>query len=200
MKTYEIKRMNEGGDWSDKPVLNIDTPYRQTPDTVKAWTQLAYDDSAILVHLWTEEYEHRAVETGPFGSPCEDSCLEFFFCPMEGDARYLNFENNAIGCYYLGIGTGIPDLIRLIPDSEEDIFDRKVKKFEGGWEITYKFPYELIRRFFPEFKVYEGKKIRANCFKCADKTEPPHHLSWSPVTREKFTFHAPECFGTMTFI
>ena len=200
MKTYEIKRMTKGGDWSDKPVLNIDIPYRLTPDTVKAWAQLAYDDEAILVRLWTEEYEHRAVETGPIGSPCEDSCLEFFFCPMEGDARYLNFENNAIGCCYLGIGTGIPDLIRLVPDSEEDIFDRKVKKFEGGWEITYKFPYELIRRFFPEFKVYEGKKIRANCFKCADKTEPPHYLSWSPVTREKFTFHAPECFGTMTFI
>ena len=199
MKTYEIKRMTNG-DWSDKPILNIDTPYRITPDTVKAWAQIAYDDEAILVRLWTEEYEHRAVETGKFGEPCKDSCLEFFFCPMEGDPRYLNFENNSVGCFYLGIGTGIPDLMRLIPDSDEDIFDRKVTKFEGGWEITYKFPYELIRRFFPEFKVFAGKKIRANCFKCADNTNPPHYLSWSPVTLENFTFHKTECFGTMTFI
>ena len=115
------------------------------------------------------------------------------------DVLYFNFENNAIGCYYLGIGTGLHDAVRLLPDAENDIFDRKVKYFEGGWEITYKFPYSFIRRFFPDFKVYEGKKIRANCFKCADKTEPPHYLSWSPVTEENFTFHKPECFGEMVF-
>ncbi len=192
--------MVSGGDWSDKPILNIDTSYINTPDTVKAWAQLAYDDEAILVRLWTEEYEHRALETGRFGDPYKDCCLEFFFSPMENDPRYFNFENNSNGCYYLGIGTGLSDLIRLIPKSEEDIFERKVTKFEGGWEITYKFPYELIRRFFPDFKVYEGKTIRANCFKCADMTEPPHYLSWNPVTAKKFTFHTPECFGTMTFV
>ena len=85
MKTYEIKRMTEGGDWSDKPIIDIDTPYLDTPDTVKAWAQIAYDDNAIFVHLWTEEYQHRAVETGPVGAPYEDCCLEFFFSPMEGD-------------------------------------------------------------------------------------------------------------------
>ena len=199
MKTYEIKKMAVGGDWSDKPIVSIDTPYKETPDTVKAWAQLAYDDEAILVRLWTEEYEHRATETGPVGAPYEDCCLEFFFRPMENDPRYFNFENNAIGCCYLGIGSGLHDLVRLIPDTEEDLFSRKVTKFEGGWEITYKFPYSFIRRFFPEFKVYEGKRIRANCFKCADLTEPPHYLSWSPVTEENFTFHKPECFGEMVF-
>lgn len=168
--------------------------------TVKAWAQLAYDDSALLVRLWTVEYKHRAVETGKLGEPCNDSCLEFFFCPMENNATYINFENNSIGCYYLGIGTELPNIIRLIPNSKEDIFDRNVKKFEGGWEITYKIPYEFIRRFFPEFKVYDGKKIRANCFKCAELIEPPHYLSWSPITREKFTFHASECFGEMIFV
>lgn len=199
MKNYMIKRMEVGGDWSDKPIIEIDTPYLDTPETVKAWAQIAYDDEAILVRLWTEEYEHRATETGPVGKPYEDCCLEFFFNPMEGDLRYFNFENNAIGCYYLGIGTGLHDATRLLPDSENDIFDRKVKCFEGGWEISYKFPYSFIRRFFPDFKVYEGKRIRANCFKCADKTEPPHYLSWSPVTKENFTFHKPECFGEMIF-
>ena len=199
MKTYEIKRMTAGGDWSDKPIINIDTPYLDTPDTVKAWAQIAYDDEAILVRLWTEEYQHRATETGPVGAPYEDCCLEFFFCPMEGDPRYFNFENNAIGCCYLGFGSGLSDLVRLVPDTDKDIFDRKVTKFDGGWEITYKFPYEFVRRFVPEFSVFEGKKIRANCFKCADLTEPPHYLSWSPVPTENFTFHRPDCFGEMLF-
>ena len=199
MKVYTIKRMTESGDWSDKPIINIDTPYLDTPDSVKAWAQIAYDDEALLVRLRTEEYEHRAIETGPVGAPYEDCCLEFFFCPMEGDGRYFNFENNAIGCCFLGIGSGLSDLVRLIPDADNDIFDRKVTKFEGGWEITYKFPYEFIRRFFPEFEVYSGKKIRANCFKCADLTNPPHYLSWSPVPTENFTFHRPDCFGEMIF-
>ncbi len=199
MKTYEIKKMTAPADWSDKPIIEIDTPYLDTPDTVKAWAQIAYDDEAILVRLSTKEYEHRAVETGPVGKPYEDCCLEFFFCPMEGDSRYFNFENNAIGCYFLGVGSGLDDLVRLVPETDEDIFDRKVTKFEGGWEINYKFPYSFIKRFFPDFTVYEGKKIRANCFKCADLTNPPHYLSWSPVSTEKFTFHRPDCFGEMVF-
>ena len=199
MKTYEIKRMEKGSDWSDKPVIDIDTPYLDTPDTVKAWAQLAYDDEAILVRLWTEEYQHRATEVGPVGKPYEDCCLEFFFSPMENDGRYFNFENNAIGCCFLGIGSGLSDLVRLIPDTDEDLFDRSVAHFEGGWEIEYRFPYSFIKRFFPDFTVYKGKKIRANCFKCADLTEPPHYLSWSPVTEENFTFHKPECFGEMIF-
>ena len=199
MKRYEIKRMIAGGDWSDKPIVNIDTPYLDTPDAVKAWAQIAYDDEGILVRLWTEEYQHRAVETGALGAPYEDCCLEFFFSPMEGDPRYFNFENNSIGCCYLGIGSGLSDLVRLVPDTDKDIFGRKVTKFEGGWEITYKFPYEFIRRFFPDFKVYSGKMIRANCFKCADLTEPPHYLSWSPVPTESFTFHRPDHFGEMIF-
>jgi len=199
MKSYTVKRMVADEDWSDKPIIAMGSSYKDTPDSVKAWAQIAYDDEAILVRLWTEEYEHRAVETGPVGAPYEDCCLEFFFRPMEDDPRYFNFENNAIGCYFLGLGSGLHDLVRLIPDTEEDLFCRKVTKFEGGWEITYKFPYSFIKRFFPEFKVYEGKKIYANCFKCADKTEPPHYLSWKPVPTESFTFHKPECFGEMVF-
>ena len=199
MKTYEIKKMTAPADWSDKPIIEIDTPYLDTPETVKAWAQIAYDDEALLVRLWTEEYQHRATETGPVGAPYEDCCLEFFFCPMEGDSRYFNFENNAIGCCSLGFGSGLDDLVRLVPDTEEDIFCRKVTKFEGGWEICYKFPYSFIKRFFPDFTVFEGKKIRANCFKCADLTEPPHYLSWSPVPTENFTFRRPDCFGEMIF-
>lgn len=201
MKTYQVKQMTEGADWSDIPTLDIDTPYLDTPKNVKAWAKLAYDDEAILVRLRTEEYEHRAKEAGPLGKPYEDCCLEFFFCPMEGDLRYFNFENNSAGCYWLGFGESVGSRrVRLILRREdEDAFERAVNVFDGGWEITYRFPYEFIRRFFPDFRVYKGKKMRANCFKCADKTDPPHYLSWSPVSVENFTFHKSECFGEMVF-
>ena len=153
MKTYEIKKMT-AYDWSDKPIIDIDTPYLDTLETVKAWAQIAYDDEAILVRLWTEEYQHRATETGPVGKPYEDCCLEFFFSPMEGDLRYFNFENNAIGCYYLGIGTGLHDAVRLLPDVKEDIFNRKEIKYEkilpssmglkNSGELIEKYPHFFI--------------------------------------------------------
>ena len=199
MRTYEIRKMKVGG-WADIPMLEIDNAYFETPDHIKAYAQIAYDDEAILVHLSTKERVIRAVETGPLGSPCEDSCLEFFFCPNENDMRYFNIEFNMNGCVYLGIGSNVKDLVRLFPEEKfNDIFTPDIRKAADGWEIFYRVPYTLIRRFFPDFKVYEGKEIRANCYKCADLSEPPHYLSWNPIVGEPFTFHKSACFGKMIF-
>ena len=52
---------------------------------------------------------------------------------------------------------------------------------------------------FTVFKAYSGKKMLANCYKCADKSEPPHYMAWSPIVGEPFRFHRPECFGEMIF-
>ena len=40
-------------------------------------------------------------------------------------------------------------------------------------------------------------RIRANFYKCGDKTAHPHFLSWSPVSTEKPDFHRPEFFGEL---
>jgi hypothetical protein len=198
MRTYEIKKMGAAG-WDAIPTLEIDHTYFETPEHIKAHAQISYDDEAILVHLSTEERVIRAVENGPLGSPCEDSCLEFFFCPAEGDKRYFNIEFNSNCCLYLGLGRCMADHTRLIHDEGADILSPKASLTETGWEIYYTVPYKFIRRFFPDFEITAGKKIRANCFKCADLTTPANYLSWSPVTTEPFSFHKPECFGVMEF-
>ncbi len=198
MRSYTIEKMTDAG-WDKIPALEIDHRYFETPDEIKAYAKLAYDDEAILVRLFTEEKIIRAVETGPLGSPCEDSCLEFFFSPMEGDLRYFNIEFNSNGCMYLGFGTNIKDLVRLLPGDEKDPFSYEIKKEEGAWEITYRVPYDFIRRFFPTFEVYPGKHMRANCYKCADLSQPPHYMAWSPIVGEPFKFHRPECYGDMIF-
>ncbi|MBQ8309514.1 MAG: hypothetical protein IJX80_00695 [Clostridia bacterium] len=198
MRTYVIKKMTAGG-WDAIPMLEIDHPYFETPDHIKAYAQIAYDDEAILVHLSTKERVIRAVENGPLGSPCEDSCLEFFFCPTEGDKRYFNIEFNSNGCMYLGFGSGIVDLVRLVPDGGAEIFSPDIRKGDGEWEIFYRVSHSFVRRFFPDFKVYAGKRMRANCYKCADFSEPPHYLAWSPIVGEPFKFHRPECYGEMIF-
>ena len=199
MKEYTIKRMNSAQDWSQIDTLAIDIPYLNSPDFYAAWAQIAYDDEALHVHLFCKEPETRAVEHGPLGSPCEDCCLEFFFSPMEGDSRYFNIELNRNGCMYLGLASSIRTLVRLIPEKDNNLLHPVFRDRTDGWEVFYTFPYEFVRRFFPDFKVYAGKKIRANCFKCADLTEPPHYFSWNQITGEKLSYHKPECFGSMIF-
>ena len=197
MKEYTIKKVQGTPDWSSVPTLPIDDRYFDTPDAIEAHAQICYNEEAICVHLSTVEENVRAVERGPVGMPCEDSCLEFFFCPNEGDGRYFNIEFNSVGCMFLGMGPNVEELIRLIP--EEEPFNPEIVKREDGWEIFYTVPYSFIRRLFPDFKVYSGKKIIANCYKCADKSEPPHYMAWSPIVGEPFRFHRTECFGNMTF-
>lgn len=198
MRTYTIEKMTDAG-WDAVPALEIDHRYFETPEEIKAYAKLAYDEEAILVRLSTKEKKIRAVETGDLGSPCEDSCLEFFFSPMEGDLRYFNVEFNSNGCMYLGMGSYIGDLVRLLPGDGVNPFSYSINKEEGAWDITYRVPYEFIRRFFPTFEVYSGKRMRANCYKCADFSEPPHYMAWSPIVGEPFKFHRPECFGEMIF-
>ena len=197
MPEYTIVRRPEPMSWDGIPVLNIDHVYRPTEHSVKAWAQLCYDDSALYIRLQASEPEIRAEHHGPLGEICEDSCLEFFICPMEGDDRYFNLEFNANGNVYLGFGASLPTLHRLIP--EKQFIFPQVTFTEDGWVLEYALPYEFIRIFFPGFSPAPGKSIRANCYKCGDLTEKPHWLCWNFVPEERHTFHCPEYFGLMHF-
>jgi hypothetical protein len=200
MRSYTITRADNGLDETRTPRLSINTPYLQTPPNVHAYAQIGYTADALLLHLWIDVPKVRAEETGPIGMPCKDSCLEFFFQPEPDDPRYINVEFNSNGCLYLGMGTCIQDLIRLLPEANIcSIFDPRIQKLEHGWEIHYQIPYSLIRRLFPKFTATPGKTIRANCYACSDLSQPHYYLSWNPITEEPFTFHHSSCFGSMTF-
>ena len=198
MKEYTITKKAENFSWDQVPKLTICEPLEQVEVTIQAWAQICYDEEALHVRLSSDEIDIRAELSGPLDEVCSDSCLEFFFSPVEGDRRYFNIESNLNAAIYLGIGSNAHNLVRLFP--EEPSIKPCAKKTEEGWEVSYCIPYEFIRRFFPEFKVYSGKEIRANCFKCADMTEPPHYLTWNPhPLLEYASFHNPDAFGLMKF-
>lgn len=198
MKHYIIKKMDGTLDWSALPVLQMDVRYRQTRRDVCAFAQVGYNNDALLLHMWIEVAVVRDEEHGPLGRPCMDSCLEFFFQPVCGDPRYINLEFNFNGCFYLGMGTSIQDLIRLLPEGDAAaVFQPDIHRTEAGWEIFYRIPYSFIRRLFPDFAAGAGDTIRANCFACSDLSEPRYHMSWNPVAAEPFTFHTSKCFGSM---
>ena len=202
MRTYTIAKVTGQPDWSAIPALEITECYHHNlEDTpVRAWTQVAYNDEALLIRQRALEPVLRKELTGLLDEICEDSCLEFFFCPVEGDLRYFNLEHNPNCCRYLGFGSSIDDLVRLIPEENNENFATKVVEFDGGWELTFQIPYHFIRRFFPDFKAEPGKAMRANCYKCGGKTESPHSMSWNRVsTDRRCFFHQPEAFGRMIF-
>ncbi len=198
MKRYTISKTSGAPDWERIPAIRLEERYEGTPDTACASAKICYSDDKLHLLLCTSESIIRREETGALGWPCHDSCLEFFFCPIEGDNRYFNIEFNANKCLFLGFGTGIDDLVRLMIDID-DIFAPDIRIRDGGWEIEYTIPYSFVRRFFPTFAPASGVTMRANCYKCADEKMPPEFLSWSRVDEENFTFHRPSHYGIMTF-
>lgn len=198
MKHEWITHVDGTPEWSKLPVIAIDTPTRPTEASVRAFAQIAYDDEALLLHLSAEEKAVRAEVFDPMGQTCEDSCLEFFFRPDPTDLRYFNIEFNLNCCPFIGFGSAdFDDLIRLHPLTER--FSPRAQRTENGWEIFYRVPFTFIRQFFPDFSPAPGKTIRANFYKCGDKTEIPHYFRWEQTAARPHGFHSPECFGELEF-
>lgn len=197
MREYTIMKVAGQPDWCSVPALDIDCLLWTEAVPVTAAARICYDDQALHVQLSAKEPNIRAENTQPLQQPCEDSCLEFFFCPDPGDSRYFNIELNPNGLIYLGFGSGMHDLVRMYPEDQPIV--PHAQRTQDGWQITYAVPFAFIRRFFPDFQPVSGGTIRANCFKCGDLTVQPHYLSWNPVASETPQFHRPQDFGLMRF-
>ena len=201
IKEYTATKVEGAIDWQDIDCATMDYRYFDTDESYSAFAQVAYDDENLYVHLVKTEEETLTTQSGILGLPCLDSCLEFFFCPMENDTRYFNIEFNSQGCVFFGFGSNADTLFRLVPEGADtaDWFSPEIEKTEEGWELTLTIPYSLIRRIFPDFEMKDGKTMRANFYTCADNTNPPHYLSWNEIAGEPFRYHRPECFGIIKF-
>ena len=197
MKEYTILRRPQVLDWDQIPALQIDELYKTESTDVKAEARLCYDEEALYVRLRAVEKDISAQYTGALDEVSEDSCLEFFFSPMEGDTRYFNIEINPNSAMYLGFGPDISGLCRLI--QEEATIAPKAEYTEDGWQVNLTIPHSFVRRFFPEYSPSSGKSIRANCYKCRSLIKPAHYLCWCPVVPQRCAFHNPSKFGTMYF-
>ena len=197
MREYTIARTYDAPDFSAVEARPIDTLLWCPEVPITAQAQICYDETALYVRLSAQEPNIRAEERGPLGVPCVDSCLEFFFCPIEGDDRYLSIECNPNGCLYLGFCNTGRRIIRLLPDEVKAI-EPVIEMTEGGWSVTYAVPADYVRLFFPAFELKPGATIRANCYKCGDLTVQEHYMSWNPVEVVDPDFHVPAFFGKMT--
>ena len=198
MKNYYLKRITEKLDWEDIPVLEVDEIMWLGDAGIRMKQQLLYDSDAIYVHQTAFEKNIREEERDSLSQVCNDSCMEFFF-DLGCDNRYFNFEINPLGTIYLGFGKERKERIRIIDKNPKERFDIRAAHTEDGWEVFYKIPLSFIRMFYPDYQFESGKRFRANCYKCGDKTTTPHYLAWNRLNCENPDYHRPEDFGLMIF-
>lgn len=198
MRTYTITKVSGTPDWSKIPALDVDHYQWCEPLDIQMKSQICYDETGIYVHLRAWEKDIRAELTGPLSMVCEDSCMEFFFRPVAEDMRYFNLEINPNGRMFIGFGPNVGELVRLAPEGEDALLQKKCNYTQDGWEVFYKIPVSLIRTFFPGYKLQSGMTIYANSYKCGDKTVNPHYISWNFVDLPEPSFHQPAHFGQMT--
>lgn len=196
MRTYTVKKVHGAPDWNTVPVMPIDNLLWTDSIDVTAQAQICWDAEGLYVRMEAVEPHIRMEETDVLAEVSLDSCLEFFLRPTER-MDYFNIEINPNCVLWLGFGTNLYDLIRLLP--EDKPLEQRVEFTDGGWVLTYQIPFAFIRRFFPDFEAKEGNKMYANACKCGDATVKAHYLAWNPIPCESPAFHRPQDFGCLIF-
>ena len=118
----------------------------------------------------------------------------------------MNFECNCIGAMVGSRRKGrAEDVQPFSPEKmarierkcsfPREAFEEKDGLFE--WTVELAIPLELI---FGAKKIAFPQKLKANFYKCADKTKKPHFLSWQPIELPKPDFHCPQFFGEIELI
>jgi len=190
--------LEEKGSGLSVETLNWPEQFHYKPLTT---VYLGRDASAIYLYFQVHGNCLRAVHTQDNQPVHEDSCVEFFV-QLPDDPYYYNFEFNCIGtckaAKHFRTREQVEDLsllqlqqIRRWPSLGTKPFNEIDGLF--SWDLCVAIPYPIIGIKGSQLP----EKLRANFYKCADATEQPHYVSWSPIQAEKPDFHRPESFGEL---
>jgi hypothetical protein len=173
---------------------------------VHASFDIFHDGKVIYLLYYVQEKQVRAVNTEYHSPVWEDSCVEFFFSLKGDENRYYNFEFNAIGTILAAYGkdrhnrTPLPvevlDKLEVLPSLGRDpigVINEPVK-----WNLQVRIPQEAF--IFTPMDDLSGVDGYANFYKCGDKLNSPHYLSWNPVLTEQPDFHTPRFFRHLSFL
>ena len=163
--------------------------------------RIAHSDDALAILFEVEEEHVRAVSLESNGPVWEDSCVEFFVKSPAGEG-YFNFEVNCIGTMLAA---------KRLSRTEATLFNAeqmgKIRCFGSlakapidsrgagqKWWMVEVIPFSLLGL------KSAPKSLRCNFYKCGDKCDRPHFLSWSPIDKPEPNFHCPEFFGEVILV
>ena len=160
--------------------------------------QVVYDDEGFIVRFTVGESDPLREKKQHLEFVHEDSCVEFFanFLPEKSD-KYINFEVNAAGAMNVAFRSDRNDGVPLkLEEIESFCIMPEIKK--DCWSVTYKIGYDFIKKYYPEFDINSCDYIKGNFYKCGDKTEIEHYVSYFKVGTEQPDFHRPEFVGKIS--
>jgi Carbohydrate-binding family 9 len=163
---------------------------------------LAYCPGSIFLKYYVDEKFIRAAN-GDFNTAvCQDTCVEFFIS-FDDEQTYYNFEFNCIGTMLVGYGKTKADR-ELLPGVliSQIKYQAIINNDQPGnilhWELTVAIPFGVF--CYHKLNSLDGKKCRANFYKCGDNLPIPHYVTWSNIKCPEPNFHLPEFFGTLQFV
>lgn len=163
------------------------------------------DDEIYLQYVVKEDNPRAMFDVDEGSQPYTDSCVEFFMIPSDRDTIYYNLEMNCVGHGTFHGGAERRDRTVFGDDvlsqvrRRSTLGDKAFGQAEGPqeWTLTLAIPKSIYA--LSEFAPFEGRTVKANFYKCGDKTPVPHFLSWNPIPIEKPNFHRPDHFGEIHF-
>jgi hypothetical protein len=171
---------------------------------VEAGFAIRHDTTSIHLFYQVEEPQVRAVNTAYNSSVWEDSCVEFFIA-LDGDSSYYNFEINAIGTVLGAYGPdrhlrshlpgSLLSQVKTSPSLGHDPIENINQTTR--WNMKVVIPIKVLQ--YTTLNNLSGAEGRGNFYKCGDRLEHPHYLSWKPVLTSSPDFHTPRYFGQLSF-
>ncbi len=196
MPTDELQReiVNHGLPLGIDKINWNDYPY--APNVT---AHLAHDGKQLFCVFSVNERHLRVKALEDNGPVWEDSCVEIFIADADG-SHYYNFETNAGGTALASRRVSRTDCEHFPPQQMQRIMrhsslprhEVSINSPNGiGWTLMVGIPFDLIG--------YNGipAELRINLYKCGDKTDTPHFLSWAPISTPAPDFHRPEFFATV---
>lgn len=163
---------------------------------------VARTSSSLVLFYQVRGHDIRASLLNDNEMVCTDSCCEFFVQDPH-DGTYYNFEVNCIGTLKAA---------KRRSRTEFDLFDqeqlsrvvrmtslpRELFSSSGihSWQVAMMIPFDLMG-FNSDSVPFE---VKANFYKCADKSDHPHFVSWNPISTPAPDFHCPAFFGNLIFL
>ncbi len=173
---------------------------KEFPYSLPVSVYAGHDNHSLYLYYTITGEIVRTENNKDFGSVWEDSCVEFFMM-REGEKNYRNFECNAIGSLLAStreskesaqpLTDDIPTINRYVTLQHRYEKNQKVT----DWTLFLEIPKKAMG--FASDESISGKILKGNFYKCGDKTENIHFLSWNPIDLPSPNFHDTRFFGTL---
>lgn len=222
METYIVKRVAPGAVpaidnlwddsvWSPANIAKLEWHWPGSKGSLPiVEAKLLHDGRTIYGIYRVQDHSVLATATEYNAMVCQDSCVEFFFRPLQ-DKGYINLEMGASGAHlsyyiwnhkrtkegYEGYEPLSPELGSMMPTlgttgvvPTEDVRDQT-------WQMRFQVPVTVPEHYLGKLGDLSGQTWTGNFYKCGDGLKHPHWLAWQGVP--VLNFHLPDSFGFLKF-